>query len=107
MGRLGGRRIPSGGGRRCVVEVDMGARTCVDWGIFCKDAEIVEDAIATVLELGEDANPEFEEEIVERLVDGIVSILCVLPIVRFTGGGTISSTCMEKDSFSVGERDVS
>lgn len=53
------------------------------------------DAVARGLE--ESSNPEFEEEVVERLVEGTITILGVLPTARL-GGGRMSSTCIEKDS---------
>jgi hypothetical protein len=47
--------------------------------------------------LEEYIDPEFEEEAVERLVEGTMTILGVLPTARL-GGGRMSSTCIEKDS---------
>lgn len=53
------------------------------------------DAVARCLE-GR-INPEFEGEVVRRLVEGTITILGVLPTTRF-GGGRMSFTCIEKDS---------
>jgi hypothetical protein len=58
---------------------------------------VEEDVFARALE--EDAKAEFEEAIVERLET--VPALCILPRVGLAGSGTISSTCIEKDSFRV------